>query len=135
MMNRHRPLRREVRVMFKLGKRSFSETMAHRQRPVGLVRGRLLAALDTDRDHRLGLVIAPAGAGKTTLLMQYAWAFDGPVWWHVTEPGDASAAAFCRRLAATLAGTAGTPGGDKGAVDCDTVDDLIRLLSDSPPAS
>ena len=131
-MNRHRALRREVRVMSPLGKRSFRETMAHRQRPVGLVRGRLLAALDADRNHRLGLVVAPAGSGKTTLLMQYAWAFDGPVWWYVIEPGDASAATFCRGLAATLGGMLG---GDPVTVDCTTVDDLVRLLADSPPSS
>lgn len=114
-------LRHEVRVMIQFGERTFGETMAYRQRPVGLVRTRLLTALEPDRTHRLGLVVAPAGSGKTTLLMQYAWAFGGPVWWHVTEPGDASSTAFCRRLAATLGG------------DCSTVDDLIRLLRDSPP--
>lgn len=114
-------LRPEVRVMMQLGERTFGETMAYRQRPVGLVRTRLLAALEPDRTHRLGLVVAPAGSGKTTLLTQYAWAFGGPVWWHVAEPGDASSAAFCRRLAATL------------GADCSTVDDLIRLLRDSPP--
>jgi len=69
--------------------------------PVGLVRARLLAALDGTRSGGLGLVVAPAGSGKTTLLTQYARAFDGPVWWHVVDGGDAAETSFGRSLAAT----------------------------------
>ena len=91
-------------------------------KPVGLVRARLLAALDADRTSRLGLVVAPAGSGKTTLLTQYASTFDGPVWWHATETGDASSSAFLRRLGATLGV------GD----DATGADDLVRRLSAAP---
>ena len=89
-------------VMVQVEARGLIQTSAYGQRPIGLVRSRLLAALDGPRRHRLGLVVAPAGSGKTTLLTQYARAFDGPVWWHVVEAGDASATTFCRRMAATL---------------------------------
>jgi len=87
-------------------------------KPVGLVRTRLLTALDAHRTSRLGLVVAPAGSGKTTLLTQYASTFDGPVWWHATETGDASSSAFVRSLGATL-----------GAGDVTGPDDLLRHLA------
>ena len=38
---------------------------------IGLVRSRLLSAVERVEDHRLVLVVAPAGSGKSTLLAQF----------------------------------------------------------------
>lgn len=99
-------------------------TESARQPSLGLMRSRLISALDV-RPGSLGLVVAPAGAGKTTLLAQYAATVDGPVGWLRTVPSDADPALAASRVEAAL------PDGRGGLL---VVDDL-HLVEGSPGES
>lgn len=67
-----------------------------------LPRERLQSQLDTVRDRRLGVVVAPAGSGKTTLLADFAARSRVPVAWYRAESWDADEAAIVRHLEAAL---------------------------------
>lgn len=55
----------------------------------GLVRPRLIHALEGSAGATLGLVIAPAGMGKTTLLAHWAAQEEGTAFWYRATPTDA----------------------------------------------
>ncbi len=72
-------------------------------RSAGLVRSRLLTALDTVSKSRLGLVLGPAGCGKTTLLAQWAGTVDGTVVWYRADDSDRAPGRLLQRLGTALA--------------------------------
>ncbi|RAM38672.1 hypothetical protein DBZ45_03560 [Arthrobacter globiformis] len=73
----------------------------------GLVRPRLIHALEGTAEARLGLVVAPPGTGKTTLLAHWAatHSFES-VAWHRSGPPDAQPGRMLGRFAAAVAAAA-----------------------------
>lgn len=66
---------------------------------------RLDGLLDSVRDHRLALLIAPAGSGKSASLARLAARFPGSVGWYRAEPWDRDVESILRHMQASLAQT------------------------------
>ncbi len=69
----------------------------------GVLRPRLITALDRIHQARLGMVVAPAGAGKTTLLAQWAKRAAADVAWYRADPSDNTVGAVVAQLGTALA--------------------------------
>jgi DNA-binding SARP family transcriptional activator len=101
-----------------------------------LVRTRLNNTLDRLKDHRLGLVVAPAGSGKTSLLVQFALAGEMPVAWCRVEVSERDASAFLAHVGAAVAASLGVTPADPsvegvvGVIESCSVDRLLLVLDD-----
>ncbi|MCU1517888.1 MAG: hypothetical protein JWQ75_2609 [Pseudarthrobacter sp.] len=73
----------------------------------GLVRPRLIPAIDARSNPTLGLVIAPPGAGKTTLLAQWAAQRSSTAAWYRPSPRDTRPGRLLGGFAAALASAVG----------------------------
>jgi DNA-binding SARP family transcriptional activator len=101
-----------------------------------LVRTRLNNILDRLKDHRLGLVVAPAGSGKTSLLVQFALAGEMSVAWCRVEVSERDASAFLAHAGAAVTASLGLPPADPsvegvvGVIESCSVDRLLLVLDD-----
>lgn len=75
----------------------------------GLVRSRLLGALDGIWRGQLGLVVAPAGSGKTTLAAQYARSRADATAWLRAERADGDPSRLLGHLSRAVSGALGGP--------------------------
>jgi DNA-binding SARP family transcriptional activator len=101
-----------------------------------LVRTRLNDTLDRLKNHRLGLVVAPAGSGKTSLLVQFALAAEVPVAWCRVEVSERDASAFLAHVGAAVAASLGVPAADPSVegvvrvIESCSADRLLLVLDD-----
>ena len=83
----------------------------------GLVRPRLLGALDPLWQRQFGLIVAPAGSGKTTLAAQYAQTRASTTAWLRAERADGDIARLVRHLGEAVDRALGLNGPPGGGVD------------------
>lgn len=85
-----------------------------------LVRTRLNDTLDRLKNHRLGLVVAPAGSGKTSLLVQFV----SPLYFALIDGGSAAVVWLAVLLGLNLAHD--LMYGPQGAWFCELFDTRVR---------
>lgn len=83
----------------------------------GLMRSRLLGALDGIWRGQLGLVVAPAGSGKTTLAAQYARSRVEATAWLRAERADGHPDRLLGHLSHAVSGALGVPPRPDGGLD------------------